>query len=118
MQEVEVQMQSVSRIPSISNDFVGTYKTLDNTCMKSQCLSNFPSVDHAYISQTGDKHTLTCIPTSVNTPDHLISHQSRNRKSMIIDLIESVFPENIEYIRIDKISRNDHRKTVCKSGDG
>jgi len=80
-------------------------------------LGGLVPINLAIVHQACDEHTLTCISTSVNTPNHLIPDQCNKSVPLIINLIKRVFPKGVENGRGDEKSTHGHPKTVREGGE-
>ncbi len=94
---------------------VGSYIAQRILSNKSQFLRSFSTINLTLSHQTRNIHAFTTRSTLIHAPNHLISNESRKDVSLVIELIESVFPKHVEYGWTYKESADSHPKTICKS---
>jgi len=98
----------------------GIYITQPILCNIAQCLSSLLSINQTLLRQTRDEHTLTssrtCV-TRIHAPDHLISDERAEGISLVIKLIEGVFPEDVEDCWCDEEAADGHPEPVCEGGE-
>ena len=118
MQATSFRLQWQLTTPNISDVDVGPYITQMVAGDVTQLNCSLTSINHAFIRQTRHKHALTIRTALVHTPNHLISHQRGKRVSLIIKLIESVFPKHVEDSRTDEEPTDRHPESICERREG